>query len=160
MLKGVMCMDERDERILKCLDRDARISLTDISKELDIPVTTIKFRIEKMMDEGIIGQFTTLFDPDVLGYQVFSLIRLEIEEFLVDDMESKMIDELSEALGDMPTVQFVGIIDGEMALICVFKSMSDLQDFVSEMESRSGVKKAEFEVFDEVAKGKGIRRAV
>lgn len=153
-------MDERDKRILKCLDRDARISLTDISKELDIPVTTIKFRIEKMIDDGIIDQFTTLFDPDVLGYTVFSQIRLTTERFLVDDIGKKMIDELSDRLAGEPCVQFGGVVDGEMSLICVFKSISDLEDFVSEMESLSTVREASYEVFDRVTKGRGIRQAL
>lgn len=154
-------MDERDKRILKCLDRDARISLTDISKELKIPVTTIKFRIEKMIDEGVIEQFTTLFNPDVLGYQIFSLISLETERFLVEDIGKRMVDELSGVLAEEPSVQFAGITqDGQVRMLCVFKTMNDLRSFVSRLESRSSVRKASYEIFDRVTKGRGIRGAL
>ena len=151
-------MDERDKRILKCLDRDARISLTDISKELDIPVTTIKFRIEKMIDDGIIDQFTTLFDPDVLGYRVFALVSLETEKFLVEDIGKKMVDELSKVLANEPSVQFAGITqDGMVQMICVFKTVSDLSKFADGMEAKSSVRKASYQIFDEVTTGRGIR---
>lgn len=154
-------MDDRDKKILKCLDRDARISLTDISKELKIPVTTIKFRIEKMIDEGVIDQFTTLFSPDVLGYQVFALITLETERFLVDDIGKKMVDKLSEMLVEEPAVQFAGITqEGQVRMIGVFKTMNDLRKFASDLEGKSSVKNANYEVFDRVTKGRGIRAAV
>ena len=154
-------MDDRDKKILKCLDRDARISLTDISKELKIPVTTIKFRIEKMIDDGIIEQFTTLFDPDVLGYQVFAQVTLVTEEFLVADIGKKMVDELSKMLVDEPAVQFAGITqEGLVQMICVFKTITDLRRFVANLEANSSVKKAEYQVFDSVSKGRGIRAAL
>jgi len=154
-------MDERDRSILKCLDRDARMSLTDISKELKIPVTTIKFRIEKLIEEGVIQQFTTLLNPDVLGYQVFALVTLETERFLVDEIGRKMVDELSKVLVAEPCVQFAGVTqDGQVRMICVFKSVADLEKFVSDLESRSAVKKASFEIFNRVAKGRGIRGAL
>ena len=157
-MKAVVNMDDRDKRILKCLDRDARISLTDISKELKIPVTTIKFRIEKMIDDGVIEQFTTLFNPDVLGYQVFALVTLETEKFLVEDIGKKMIDELSKVLADEPAVQFAGINqDGQVQMICVFKTVSDLRRFAAGMESRSSIRKASYQIYDSVTKGRGVR---
>ncbi len=137
------------------------MSLTDISKELKIPVTTIKFRIERLMDEGVIEQFTTLFNPDVLGYQVFALITLETERFLVDEIGKKMLDGLTKVLAKEPAVQFAGITqDGQVRMVCVFKSVSDLRGFIAELEGRSGVKKASYEVLDRVAKGRGIRAAM
>jgi DNA-binding Lrp family transcriptional regulator len=143
------------------LDRDARISLTDISKELKIPVTTIKFRIEKMIDDGVIEQFTTLFNPDILGYQVFCLITLETEKFLVDDIGKRMVDELSGKLVGEASVQFAGINrEGLVRMVCVFKTMNDLRKFASDLESNSSVKNASYEVFDKVSKGRGIRQAI
>jgi DNA-binding Lrp family transcriptional regulator len=157
-LKAVVDMDDRDKRILKCLDRDARISLTDISKELKIPVTTIKFRIEKMIDEGVIDQFTTLFNPDVLGYQVFALLTLETEKFLVEDIGKKMVDELSKVLAEDPAVQFAGITqEGMVQMVCVFKTVSDLRKFAAGMEAKSRVRKANYQIFDEVTTGRGVR---
>ena len=154
-------MDDRDKKILKCLDRDARISLTDISKELKIPVTTIKFRIEKMIDDGIIEQFTTLFNPDVLGYQVFAQVTLYTEDFLVADIGKKMIDELSKLLVQEPAVQFAGLTqEGLVQLICVFKTMSDLRKFITDLEANSSVKKAEYQIFESISKGRGIRAAI
>ena len=154
-------MDDRDKKILKCLDRDARISLTDISKELKIPVTTIKFRIEKMIDDGIIEQFTTLFNPDVLGYQVFAQVTLYTEDFLVADIGKKMIDELSKLLVQESVVKFAGITqEGLVQMICVFKTMADLRKFIVDLEAKSSVKKAEYQIFETIGKGRGIRTAL
>lgn len=137
------------------------MSLTDISKELKIPVTTIKFRIEKLIEDGVIEQFTTLFNPDILGYQIFAMITLQTERFLVDDMGRKTVDQLSKILVDEPCVQFAGVTqDGQVKMLCVFKSVGDLRKFVSDLEARSTVRKAGFEIFDRVAKGRGMRTAL
>jgi len=151
-------MDERDRKILKCLDRDARISLTDISKELKIPVTTIKFRIEKMVEDGIIQQFTTLLNPDILGYTVFALLTVETEKFLVSGIAQKMVDELFQKLEKDPRVQFAAAAEGgRLVMICVFKTTSELRDFLSELETTAGVKNVTFEILEKVSKGRGIR---
>jgi len=149
--KAVVDMDERDRKILKCLDRDARMSLTDISKELKIPVTTIKFRIE---------QFTTLFNPDVLGYNVFALLTVQTEKFLVDEIGKKMVDKLTDSISQEGAVQFAGVTqNGDLRMICAFKSINDLRRFASALENQSSVKKVEYEIFDRVTKGRGIRGA-
>jgi len=137
------------------------MSLTDISKELKIPVTTIKFRIEKLIEDGVIEQFTTLFNPDVLGYQVFALVTLQTERFLVDELGRRTVDELSRLFDEEASVQFAGVTqDGQVRMLCVFKTVGDLRRFVSELEARSTVKKASFEILDRVAKGRGIRCAL
>ena len=136
------------------------MSLTDISKELKIPVTTIKFRIEKMIDEGIIEQFTTLFNPDVLGYNVFALLTVQTEKFLVDEIGKKMVDKLTDSISQEGAVQFAGVTqNGDLRMICAFKSINDLRRFASALENQSSVKKVEYEIFDRVTKGRGIRGA-
>lgn len=137
------------------------MSLTDISKELKIPVTTIKFRIEKLIEDGVIEQFTTLFNPDILGYQIFAMVTLQTERFLVDDLGRRMVDELSKLLVGEASVQFAAVTqDGHVCMVCVFRTIGDLRNFVSRLEARSGVGKASYQILDRVVKGRSIKGAL
>jgi len=153
-------VDERDRSILRCLDKNARMSLTDIGKELKMPVTSIKFRIEKMGEEGVIRQFTTLFNPDMLGQRTFCLITVQAERFLVEAISKQMVYSLSKDLAQHEAVQFAGISqEGCIEMLCVLKSASDLGTFMADLRSRPGVKSASARILEEVVKGKGIRAA-
>jgi len=43
-----------DQRIIRALHRDARKSMTDISRELDISIKTIRKRLSRLIDDGLI----------------------------------------------------------------------------------------------------------
>jgi len=155
-----VAMEERDKMILRCLDRNARMSLTDIGKELKMPVTSVKFRIEKMVEDGVVQQFTALLDPDMLGCRVFSLVTVRTEHFLVDAISRQMVDSISKELSRHPAVQFAAISqEGSIELLCVLKSMGDLDAFVGDVRSRPGVRSASARILEEVVKGKGMRAA-
>ena len=50
-------LSELDEKILERLSDDSRKAFTKIAKELDVPDTTIHFRVKKLKDSGIIKKF-------------------------------------------------------------------------------------------------------
>ncbi len=136
------------------------MSLTDIGKELKMPVTSVKFRIEKMVEDGVIRQFTAVLNPDVLGYRIFSLITVRAERFLVDAISRQMVDSLAEKLSHHPAVQFAAITqEGSIELVCVLKSIGDLDAFAADVRSTPGVRSASARVLEEVVKGKGMRAA-
>ena len=47
-------MDEKDEKILKLLKENSKLTTQQISKKTLIPITTIHNRIKKLEKEGII----------------------------------------------------------------------------------------------------------
>ncbi|BAB60293.1 leucine-responsive regulatory protein [Lrp] [Thermoplasma volcanium GSS1] len=51
-------MDEKDRDILNLLIDNSRISNTEIAKVLNVSEGTVRKRIKKMIDEGIIKRFT------------------------------------------------------------------------------------------------------
>lgn len=58
--------DETDLRILEALQRDARLTYTEIGKTLGMAHSTVYERIKKMERSGIIKKYTTLLDPGSL----------------------------------------------------------------------------------------------
>lgn len=51
-------MDEKDEKILSILEEDGRASYTEIAEKINVSEGTVRNRVEKMKQDGIIERFT------------------------------------------------------------------------------------------------------
>ena len=96
-----MKLDALDKKILSHLQKDAKITNKELSLKLDLSVTAIYERVKKMERSGVIAQYITLINKDIvgLGFQVFCHVKLEkhakdaITSF---EKEVKALDEVLE----------------------------------------------------------------
>ena len=70
-------MDEIDLKILALLQKNAKYSLDEISKELKIPKSTVSYRIKKLESSGVIKGYYAQIDPTALNldYVIISLVK-------------------------------------------------------------------------------------
>ncbi|MFP3872348.1 MAG: winged helix-turn-helix transcriptional regulator [Candidatus Natronoplasma sp.] len=89
-------IDERNRKILGILQKDSRTPYTDIADELDVSEATVRKRVEKMKEEGIIERFTIDLDPSNLGYDMVTFLGLDVEpEFFMSALEElRAIEEV------------------------------------------------------------------
>ncbi len=73
-----MDLTENDRKILELLSKDSRASYTDLSKELGISDVAVKKRIDKLLSEGVIKNFTINIDYEKLGKPVYGIVLLKI----------------------------------------------------------------------------------
>ena len=66
-------MDTKDMKILNILMRDGRKPYTEIAKELGTSESSIRKRVRKMEDEGIIKGYKVEVEPSKIGYNVVAL---------------------------------------------------------------------------------------
>jgi Lrp/AsnC family transcriptional regulator, leucine-responsive regulatory protein len=64
-----MKLDDLDRNLLKNLQLDARLSLRDLGRMLDVPHTTVFTRVNKLIDKGIIKNFSAVLHPHELGFK-------------------------------------------------------------------------------------------
>lgn len=65
-------MKEKDRKILEELRKNGRASLTNISAETNIPVSTVFDRVQKL-EQKIITRYATLIDPKYFRYSLRSI---------------------------------------------------------------------------------------
>ncbi|TET13446.1 MAG: winged helix-turn-helix transcriptional regulator, partial [Candidatus Thorarchaeota archaeon] len=63
-------IDERDREIVAILTRDARSSLRDIAKDVDLSPSSIRTRIARLVQNGYIERFTVDVDRRKLGFEI------------------------------------------------------------------------------------------
>lgn len=107
-MTGNIMVDEKDYKILEELKKNSRQTTTELSKKLDIPRTTIHYRIKKMKDEGLIKKFTVIPNYDQLDKGTTAYILVSF-----DPNEGVTQRETASKISQMDRVHELHIISGE-----------------------------------------------
>ncbi len=127
-----MDMDKIDEKILKNLMVDARISARQLALKLGMSTVTILSRIKKLEKEKIIKGYTALIDHEKLGYDLTAIIEVVANKNIVD---------IEEKLSKIDNVCAVYDITGntDTVIIAKFKERSKLSEFVKSLSAMTNV---------------------
>ena len=125
-------MDKIDEKILKNLMVDARISARQLALKLGMSTVTILSRIKKLEKEKIIKGYTALIDHEKLGYDLTAIIEI---------IAKKDILGIEEELSKMDNVCGVYDITGntDTVIVAKFKERNELSVFVKSLSSMANV---------------------
>ncbi|MCL4326376.1 MAG: Lrp/AsnC family transcriptional regulator [Candidatus Thermoplasmatota archaeon] len=105
-------IDNIDNIILSQLEMDSRITSSNLSRKLNIPRTTIQFRIKKLIDNGIIKNFTIKKDFSKMGMDASAFVLISY-----DPSSGINEKEVAKSIGDIEEVESVDIISGEYDLL-------------------------------------------
>ena len=67
-------LDKQDIKILKLLEKNSRMSILDMGRELKLSKEIVQYRIKKLIKQKIITSFMLRLNWGVLGYQYYSLL--------------------------------------------------------------------------------------
>ena len=139
-------MKDKDYTILGRFRKDARMSLTKMSRKTRIPVSTIYDRMKKMDENGIIEKKTALVDFRKIGYEIKSLMLLETDK---DDKK-----EVQRFLQNYTNVNGISRINNgfDFFVEAIFKSIEGFDEFLKELKTFDIVTKKEFFVMEDVQK--------
>ncbi|MBR4571987.1 MAG: Lrp/AsnC family transcriptional regulator [Prevotella sp.] len=95
----VETLDETDVRILRLLQQDARMTIKEISREVNLSSTPVFERIKRMEREGYIKRYVTVLDAEKLhkGFVVFCSVKLS-------PLNKKVAEEFCNTVRDIPEV--------------------------------------------------------
>nr|WKN39972.1 Lrp/AsnC family transcriptional regulator [Tunicatimonas sp. TK19036] len=88
-----MSIDSLNQKILKKLQQNARVPVSEISKEVGLSAPAIAERIRRMEESGLIRSYGVTVDYEKLGYAVQAFVTLRIyanqKEHLVHFLKQK-----------------------------------------------------------------------
>jgi len=125
-------MDKIDEKILKNLMVDARLSARQMALKLGMSTVTILSRIKKLEKEKIVKGYTALIDHEKLGYDLTAIIEIIAKKDIID---------IEEKLSKFENVCGVYDITGntDTIIIAKFKERNELSKFVKSLSSMPNV---------------------
>jgi len=136
--------------IISHLRKNARTSLTNISKNTGIPVSTV---FDKVKSNKIIKKHSALIDFAKLGYNVTVQIALQCEK---EDRE-----KISAHLKDHQNINSLHRINHgyDYLIECVFKDQKELSFFIEELNEKFQIKnKLIFHIIEEIKKEEFLSR--
>ena len=126
-------MDKTDEKILKNLLVDARLSARQLSLKLGLSTVTVLSRIKKLEKAKIIKGYTSVLNHEKLGYDLTAVIEIIAKKDKLVQVE----DELSGIENVCAVYDVTGNTD--TMIIAKFKGREDLSKFIKNLSSISNV---------------------
>ena len=131
-------IDENDRKIIEILSSNARTSLRDIKKKVDLSPSSIRNRMERLVSLGIIKRYTVDVDYQKLGYdiQVLALVTSKPSES----------DILCKTLSKYDEICEVHRTSGPANFICMIRvrNIAELTKFITcELEKLNGIERIE-----------------
>jgi Lrp/AsnC family transcriptional regulator, leucine-responsive regulatory protein len=117
-------LDDIDRGMLEMLRKDARITLAEMSRKLGLSKPALKYRLDKMIETGVIKSFFTLVDSSV--YEITLSVVFDIT------VEPQMIEMVAKTLVGLPEVVRAYELSNspQLHVHALFKGNEAMEDFL------------------------------
>ena len=121
-------MDLIDSKIITLLQTNSKISLAELSEHVHLSSPSIRERINKLLETGIIKKYTIDIDYALLGYTIEVIMHVTIKNNLYKDFKL-FIHNLSD-------VDFCYRVSGSACFLVKlhFQSMAAIEQCIDDMQ--------------------------
>lgn len=123
-----MFLDVHDLQLIDLLKQNSRAKLTELANNLNLSAATIKNRIEKLVEWGVIDKFTISINRKKIGY--------EISAYLVINAVNKIyLNKIIKNLEEFTEIAKISVLMGDPDIIAVLNaySMENIVNFLKKM---------------------------
>lgn len=119
-------VDEIDKKIISILHEDARISYTDLAKQVELSRVAVQARINHLVEKGVIERFTAVINPAKIGIHVSAFFNVEVEP--------KYLESVAQRLENEPAVTSLYHMTGPSKLHMhgIFTDNQEMERFLNE----------------------------
>lgn len=86
-----MELDGKAWKILECLQQDARLSLTELARSVDMSVPAVSERVKRLEESGVIQGYHARLAPQKTGYTLSAMVGITVAQ----PYKKKLLDILS-----------------------------------------------------------------
>jgi Lrp/AsnC family transcriptional regulator for asnA, asnC and gidA len=139
-------LDDLDFQVLSCLQKDGRMSFTDIAEDLKVSVGTIRTRVNKLIEDGTVN-IVGRVNPDKVGFRSYAHIAVFVRPATLKEKVAHQIAAFKE-------VSFLAMTSGdydlEVDVMC--RDNEHLVEFVNEISKIEGVNQTKTTIYFKVYK--------
>jgi len=100
-------LDRMDRKILDILQRDGRISMTDLAQQIGLSTSPCSERVKRMERAGVISGYQARVSPKALGKSLLVFV-----EITLSSKSAEVFDKVREELLHVPDVQECHLVSG------------------------------------------------
>ena len=124
-----MALDEIDQQIIDMLQDNGRRSYSEIAEAVKRTEVTIRRRVRRLENEGIIKRFTVVIDPLKIGRHIQAVVRVKAM--------MKEASEIAEKVKNFEEINEAYFLDGACGLMLKV-TVNDLAELRQFLETRLG----------------------
>ena len=128
-------LNKEDEKLLALLQRDARASISDLARALDLSRTTVQNRLQRLTESGVIKGFTVELGESYLSNLVSAHVSIKVKQ--------KLTARTNIELRQLPQISALYAISGEYDLIAIVQAQSteQLSHLLDDIGNLNGVER-------------------
>jgi Lrp/AsnC family leucine-responsive transcriptional regulator len=104
-----MKLDKTDRRIVDALQRDGRLSVTELAEKVGLSPTPCARRIRNLEASGLIQGYAAIVDPKRLGQSIQAIVQIKLEQH-----SDEIVERFRRTLLERPEVLACYVMTGEM----------------------------------------------
>lgn len=112
-------LSKEDERLLGLLRKNARASVSDLARELDLSRSTVQTRIQRLEQTGVIRGYVVEYGDSYMKSLVSAHVSIKVRQ--------KLTTKTNNELRQIPQISELYAISGEYDLIAVVQAQSTEQ---------------------------------
>ena len=102
-------LTDSDLRILRIMEEDGTLSYADIGRRLGLDESTVRKRIIRLKDGGVIKKMSVVIDPDKIGMRSTAIVGI--------DADPIHLLKIGQKLKALPEVKYVALTTGDHMLM-------------------------------------------
>ncbi len=116
-------LDQVDCQMIQLLQKDGRITNTDIAKKIGLSEATVRTRLNRLIEEEYI-QIVAVSNPMKLGFEIVGILRIKVD--------INKIESVTKELSKLKSIWFVVHATGDSDIYTEFvaKSLDELNDLI------------------------------
>ncbi len=141
-----MALSDIDISILEILQADGRASFSSIARKVGIAESTVRYRVEKLKESGVITGFQAHLNPRKIGLGITAIALIKVN--------AAEIVEASKTLSTFEESHHLFRTTGSYDLVSVVhaRDIVHLNDLIERIKKISGVREASVEVATHLVK--------
>ncbi|MBS1228981.1 MAG: transcriptional regulator [Proteobacteria bacterium] len=118
-------LDKTDRKILAILQREARISITELAARVGLSATPVSERVKRLERENVITGYYAHLNPQSLGLRILVFVELRLSK-----KSSEIFDSVKRELAFVPEILECHLVAGEFDYL-IKARIPDMRDYRS-----------------------------
>lgn len=143
-------LDETDLRILRAMQADGSLSVTEIAARAGLSQSPCSRRIARLQEAGVVRGKQTVLDARMLGFDMLVILRIKLQGH-----ERGLLEAFKKAAREIPEIQIALLVlgDFDFYLRIIVRDIDHYQQLLQgKLVSLPGVREMQSSVILEVVK--------
>jgi Lrp/AsnC family transcriptional regulator for asnA, asnC and gidA len=125
-------IDALDLKIIELLQQNGRIPYRDIARSIETPEATVRYRMKRLLDDGIIT-ISAFINTGKVRYENVAYIELKVQP--------DFFETVLEDLVGMERISYLSAVTGEFDIMLeyIYKDNDDLLSFINWLKKKTAV---------------------